>query len=68
MFREMSTVEVRDNFEKAVKKFLKDVERTGILSELRRRRCFEKPSSIRRRKRLEAVKREMRKRKSEGRR
>lgn len=38
------------DFEKAVKKFNRDVGRSGILQEVAKRKCYEKPSAIRRKK------------------
>ena len=45
-----NTVEVRDNFEKAIRKFKKKVQDSGILNDLREREAYEKPTT--RRKRL----------------
>ena len=45
-----NTVEVRDNFEKAIRKFKKKVQDSGILNDLRERESYEKPTT--RRKRL----------------
>jgi len=45
----------RDNFESLLKRFNKRVQQSGVLSEIRRREYYEKPSI--RRKRKEAAKR-----------
>lgn len=45
-----NTVEVRDNFEKAIRKFKKKVQDSGVLNDLREREAYEKPTT--RRKRL----------------
>ncbi|MAG14369.1 MAG: 30S ribosomal protein S21 [Dehalococcoidales bacterium] len=42
----------RENFESLLKRFNKKVQQTGILSELRRREHYEKPSVRRKRKRV----------------
>ncbi len=59
----MPTVIVKDDepFESALKKFKKLVERAGILTELRRREHYEKPSEVKKRKILAARKRMLRK-------
>ena len=46
----MIIIDIKDNesIEKALKKFKKKFERTGVLKELRRRNYFEKPSVVRR--------------------
>lgn len=48
----MPSVKVREGetFERALRRFSKVCERAGILSELRKRRHFEKPSEKRKRK------------------
>ena len=48
-----NTVEVRDNFEKAIRKFKKKVQDSGILNDLRERESYEKPTT--RRKRLKNI-------------
>ncbi len=55
----MATVIVGDSesFEKAMKRFKKVVEREGILTELKRREFYEKPSQKRKRKERAARKR-----------
>jgi len=57
----LATVIVGDSesFEKAMKRFKKVVEREGILTELKRREFYEKPSQKRKRKERAAKKRLM---------
>jgi small subunit ribosomal protein S21 len=58
----MTFIKVRDNesFEGALKRFKKLVEKSGILTELRKREFYEKPSQKRKRKAIAAVKRSQR--------
>lgn len=44
-----------ENIEKALKKFKRKFERTGIVRELRSRQAFEKPSVTNRKKMIKAV-------------
>ena len=37
-----------ENIEKALKKFKRKFEKTGVVKELRRRQCFDKPSVVKR--------------------
>lgn len=48
-----------ETFEHALKRFKKQCEKAGILSELRRRSHYEKPSTKRKRKALAARKKRM---------
>ena len=59
----MAGVKVRDDesFEKALKRFTKSCEKAGILSEVRRREFYEKPTQERKRKQAAAVKRHAKK-------
>jgi small subunit ribosomal protein S21 len=59
----MPAVVVRDgeSFESALKRFKKLCEKTGILSEIKKREHFEKPSVKRKKKMLAAKKRAMKK-------
>lgn len=59
----MSTVVVRDgeSFESALRRFKKQCERTGILSEVKKREHYEKPSVKRKKKILAAKKRALKK-------
>ena len=53
----MIIVQVREgeNIERALKKFKRKYERTGVVKELRRRQAFEKPSVTNRKKMMKAV-------------
>ncbi|MCS7307726.1 MAG: 30S ribosomal protein S21 [Aquificaceae bacterium] len=55
----MAIVEIADNepFEKAFKKFKRIVEKEGILTEVKRRQFYEKPSEKKKRKERQARKR-----------
>ncbi len=59
----MSTVRVKDgeSFENAMKRFKKQCEKAGILSEIRKREHFEKPSIKKKKKSIAARKRAMKK-------
>lgn len=59
----MSVVKVRDgeSFESAVRRFKKTCEKAGILSELRKREHYEKPSIKRKKKSIAARKRAVKK-------
>ena len=59
----MSVVILKDgeSFESALRRFKKQCERTGILSEIRKREHFEKPSVKRKKKILAAKKRALKK-------
>lgn len=59
----MPIVKVRDNepFEVAMKRFKKAVEKAGVLTELRRRESFDKPSVRRKKKEAAARKRALKK-------
>lgn len=66
----MPTVKVRDNepFDVALRRFKRSCEKAGILSEVRRREFYEKPTSVRKRKAAAAVKRHLKKLQRESRR
>lgn len=53
----MIIVQVKEgeNIEKALKKFKRKFERTGVIKELRNRQAFEKPSVTNRKKMVKAV-------------
>lgn len=53
----MIIVQVKDgeNIERALKKFKRKYEKTGVVKELRRRQAFEKPSVTNRKKMMKAV-------------
>ena len=55
----MTTVKVKENepFEVAIRRFKRTIEKTGVLTELRSREFYEKPTSERKRKLAAAVKR-----------
>jgi small subunit ribosomal protein S21 len=58
----MPQVKVRENepFEVALRRFKRSCEKAGILSEVRRREFYEKPTQERKRKQAAAVKRHLR--------
>jgi small subunit ribosomal protein S21 len=58
----MPSVKVRENepFEYALRRFKRACEKAGIMSEMRRREYYEKPTQERKRKQAAAVKRHMR--------
>ena len=57
----MPSIQIKENesFENAMKRFKKQCEKTGILSEIRKREHYEKPSMKRKKKALAAKKRVM---------
>jgi small subunit ribosomal protein S21 len=59
----MPVVQVREeeSFENALRRFKRKVEKSGILTELRKRQHFEKPSVKRKRKAIQARKKMLRK-------
>jgi len=59
----MPGIKIKENesFENALKRFKKQCEKTGLLSETRKREHFEKPSLKKKRKALAAKKRVMKK-------
>jgi small subunit ribosomal protein S21 len=59
----MPGIKVKENesFESAMRRFKKQCEKSGILSEIRKREHFEKPSLKRKRKQIAARKRLMKK-------
>jgi len=59
----MPAIVIRDgeSFESALRRFKKQCERTGILSEVKRREYYEKPSVKRKKKILAAKKRALKK-------
>ncbi|MEN6625452.1 MAG: 30S ribosomal protein S21 [Candidatus Sumerlaeia bacterium] len=52
-------VEENEPIDKALRRFKKECQKTGILAELRKREFYEKPS-IKRRRKLEAARRKQR--------
>lgn len=59
----MPSVRVRENepFEVALRRFKRTCEKAGVVSEVRRREAYEKPTSVRKRKAAAAVKRHQKK-------
>lgn len=59
----MPSVKVKDNepFDVALRRFKRSCEKAGVLSEVRRREFYEKPTQERKRKRAAAVKRHLKK-------
>ncbi|MCX7624601.1 MAG: 30S ribosomal protein S21 [Candidatus Sumerlaeaceae bacterium] len=55
------TVDQNEPIDKVLKRFKKECQKAGILSELRRREHYEKPS-VRRRRKIEAARRKARRR------
>jgi len=55
----MTTIRVKDNepFEVALRRFKRTIEKLGLLTDLRAREFYEKPTSERKRKKAAAVKR-----------
>jgi small subunit ribosomal protein S21 len=59
----MPVIKVKENepFDVALRRFKRSCEKAGILSEVRRREFFEKPTWFRKRKKAAAVKRHLKK-------
>jgi small subunit ribosomal protein S21 len=59
----MPVVRLRENepFEIALRRFKRICEKSGVLSEVRRREFYEKPTAVRKRKAAAAVKRQQKK-------
>ena len=59
----MPVVRLRENepFEIALRRFKRICEKSGVLSEVRRREFYEKPTAVRKRKAAAAVKRQKKK-------
>jgi len=60
-------VQEGDNLERALRKFKRKVQRSGLYSELRKRRFYEKPSAQRKRKKEAAIRRERRRQRKDTR-
>lgn len=60
-------IKIRDNesFEQAFRRFKKSCEKSGVLSEVKKRECFEKPSIRKKKKSIAARKRLVKKMKKE---
>jgi small subunit ribosomal protein S21 len=56
-----------ENLERALRKFKRKVQRSGLYSELRKRRFYEKPSAQRKRKKEAAIRRERRRQRKDDR-
>ncbi len=59
----MPSVRVKEHepFDIALRRFKRSCEKAGVLSEVRRRECYEKPTTERKRKKAAAVKRHLKK-------
>ncbi|ABA56584.1 30S ribosomal protein S21 [Nitrosococcus oceani] len=59
----MPSVRLKENepFDVAIRRFKRTCEKAGVLSEVRRREFYEKPTAVRKRKAAAAVKRSMKK-------
>jgi small subunit ribosomal protein S21 len=59
----MPSIKVKENepFDIALRRFKRSCEKAGILAEVRRREFYEKPTSVRKRKKAAAVKRHLKK-------
>jgi len=59
----MPAVRIKENepFDIAMRRFKRACEKAGVLSEVRRREFYEKPTQVRKRKKAAAVKRHMKK-------
>ena len=59
----MPVIKVRENepFDVALRRFKRSCEKAGILSEVRKREHFEKPTTVRKRAKASAVKRHLKK-------
>ena len=64
----MPAVKVKDNepIDIALRRFKRSCEKAGVLSEVRRREFYEKPTQERKRKRAAAVKRHLKKLSRDG--
>ncbi|MFO7811272.1 MAG: 30S ribosomal protein S21 [Candidatus Delongbacteria bacterium] len=58
----MIHIKVRDgeHFEKALKRFTKTFEKSGILAELRNRERYDKPTWVNRREKVQAIRKQQR--------
>lgn len=60
-------VREHENFEAALRRFKRAVEKSGVLTEVRRREFFESPSELKKRAKASAIKRANKKRRTSGR-
>jgi len=67
--KRMPSVRIKDNepFDIALRRFKRSCEKAGVLSEVRRREFYEKPTAVRKRKAAAAVKRHAKKLQRENR-
>ena len=67
--RFMPSVKLKENepFDVALRRFKRSCEKAGILAEVRRRECYEKPTTVRKRQAAAAVKRHAKKMSRENR-
>ena len=58
----MIHIKIRDgeHFEKALKRFSKTFEKSGVLAELRNRQRYDKPTWVNRRERIQAIRKQQR--------
>ena len=65
----MPSIKVKENepFDVALRRFKRSCEKAGVLSEVRRREFYEKPTAMRKRKAAAAVKRHIKKLQRESR-
>ena len=65
----MPAIRIKENepFDVALRRFKRSCEKAGVLSEVRRREFYEKPTSMRKRKAAATVKRHMKKLQREAR-
>ena len=65
----MPSVRIKENepFDVALRRFKRSCEKAGVLSEVRRREFYEKPTAMRKRKAAAAVKRHIKKLQREAR-
>lgn len=66
----MPSIKIKENepFDVALRRFKRSCEKAGVLSEVRRREFYEKPTWVRKRKAAAAVKRHLKKLSRESRR
>ena len=64
----MPSIKIKENepFDIALRRFKRSCEKAGILTEIRRREFYEKPTTVRKRKAAAAVKRHIKRQAREG--
>ena len=62
----MPIIKLKDNesFDSGLRRFKRSCDKAGVISEIRKREFYEKPTSVRKRKAAAAVKRQAKRRKS----